>query len=125
MKLCGNASFRAGRLTEALAYYTDAQELLLVTELDGEKLDSVLAANCAAVFLKIGDFNRALGSAESAIADDPGNVKAQLRGAQASRGLGLLVQAARFCDRGLKLSPQNAELRRMQAVLQQEYSERV
>ncbi len=121
LKLQGNEAFTAGRLADALTYYMDAQKLLLDHELDDDGLDSVLASNSAAVFLKMGDLNRVLCAAESAIEYDPQNVKAYFRGAQAARGLGNVVKSACLCDRGLKLAPREPGLLSLQQCLIRDY----
>ena len=103
----------AAELPVALTYYEQA----LAVDFHDLTLEAVLCSNKAAVFLRLGNSGRAIKACYRAIEADPANVKAQLRGALASRELGYLVQAARFCDRGLKLAPQNTELRQLQADL--------
>ena len=117
----GNQSFRAAGtdrvlLGQALHFYMEAAELQ-----PPDQLLSVLYGNMAAVFLRMEDFQRATSSCKEALDLDAGNEKALFRGAKASQGLGLLVRAARFCDRALKLSPENKELRQLQQDIVEEY----
>jgi len=117
LKTKGNQAFRHGAYMEALGYYTDA----LALEPFEDKVSAVLYANSAAVFLKLGDHHRAARSCEDAFDHDPKNVKAVYRGAEAYRQLRLFKKAAIFCDRGLRIAPQDTELLSLKQTLIDEY----
>ena len=117
LKAKGNQTFRHGAYTEALKHYSDA----LALEPLEDKVVAVIYANLAAVFLKFPDYNRAAQASENAISYDPQNLKALYRGAEAYRRLRLFKKAAIFCDRGLRISPKDAELLSLQQTLIGEY----
>ena len=120
LKDSGNAAFRAAiagdraGFSQAEDFYAKALDVM---DFDDPLLESIIHSNLAAVYLQLGDNEQAVRASYAAIEADPKNAKAQLRGARASRALGLLVQAARFCHRGLVLAPDNPELLQLQAAL--------
>ncbi|KNA13642.1 hypothetical protein SOVF_114810 isoform B [Spinacia oleracea] len=79
----------------------------------GESDTSVLFANRAHVNLLLGNNRRALEDAEEAIKLSPANVKAIYRAAKASFALDLLRETINYCERGLELSPDNENLKKL------------
>ena len=85
--------------------------------LDDDEMESVLHANCAAVFLQVQDFERALESSKISLDCNPHNIKACFRDAQAARKLGKLERAATLCERGLRQAPDDPALRDLKQCL--------
>ena len=84
-------------------------------------LISALYTNCGAIFLKLGDWGRALRACEDALEFDPRSAKALYRAAKAAQALGNVIQAARFCERALKLRPRDQDVLALQASLIEQY----
>lgn len=123
-KELGNQAFRSSvsddrGLDMALHYYTEA----LVRDTLDDSLTATLYSNCAAVFFKMGQWAHALKSAKAALDYDPGNAKALYRAGKAAQELGDVMQAARFCDRALKLCTRDQGVRALQESLIALYSE--
>ena len=117
LKELGNKAYLAAgdnedRLLLAMNFYIGALVL--------EPPDAVLLPlrnNLAAVFLKLGDPERAWQCCEEALDIDPVNEKALFRGAKACHALGRYVKAANLCDRGLKVNPAHKDLLALQKEL--------
>lgn len=111
LKEQGNEYVKKGKkhYTDAIDCYTRAinQNILPDSE------TSVLYANRAHVNLLLANYRRALSDAQEAIKRSPSNVKAIFRAAKAALSLNLLVEAKSYCDSGLKMDPNNLELKKL------------
>lgn len=122
MKDLGNEAFKeAGTnlvsLRRALHFYKEG--IILAPP---EPLLSQLKNNAAAVFLKAGDYKRALELCDEVLEVDPRNEKALFRGAKAAFALGFFLQAVRFCTEGLEVRPDNSDFRKLQQELVDHYN---
>lgn len=90
----------------------------------GESETSILFANRAHVNLLLGNNRRALEDAEQAIKLSPTNVKAFYRAAKASFALDLFREVITYCERGLELSADNEELRKLVKLARDKLAER-
>ena len=130
LKDLGNAAFRKAAANDMIPMNDRLLDAALMQYTNAAALDppddiaTVIWANLAAVFLRMGDPGRALSAAETALDHDPENMKALFRGARAQLALGRLTKAAWLCDRALNLRPEDKEVRALQEELQDEYSRR-
>ncbi|KAJ0966546.1 hypothetical protein J5N97_023463 [Dioscorea zingiberensis] len=111
LKEKGNEYVKLGKkhYADAIDCYTRALNQKALSDSD----HSVLYANRAHVNLLLGNHRRALEDAQEAIKLSTTNVKAFYRAAKAASFLGLLGEAASYCQRGLELSPENEELKKL------------
>ncbi|KAK9726456.1 hypothetical protein RND81_05G216500 [Saponaria officinalis] len=79
----------------------------------GEAETSILYSNRAHVNLLLGNNRRALEDADEAIKLSPTNAKAFYRAAKASLVLDFLKEATIYCERGLEVSPNNEDLKKL------------
>ncbi|KAL9228274.1 hypothetical protein vseg_003871 [Gypsophila vaccaria] len=111
LKEKGNEYVKMGKkhYTDAIDCYTRAinQKAL------GEAETSVLFSNRAHVNLLLGNNRRALEDAEQAIKLSPTNAKAFYRAAKASSALDSPKEAISYCERGLEVSPNNEDLKKL------------
>mmetsp|Transcript_7299 Transcript_7299/g.21568 ORF Transcript_7299/g.21568 Transcript_7299/m.21568 type:complete len:589 (-) Transcript_7299:21-1787(-) len=111
VKALGNAHFKAERLGRALRRYDRALELAEDDDNPDERLKALSIScrlNRATVRLKLGGCSSCRDDCDSVLKDDPGNLKAKLRKAQASLGLAdlkvareLLVPLAKSADKNI------------------------
>lgn len=111
LKEKGNEFVKLGKkhYPDAIDCYTRALDQKALSDSE----HSVLYANRAHVNLLLGNHRRALEDAQEAIKLSATNVKALYRAAKAAFFLGLLVEAASYCQRGLELDPENEELKKL------------
>jgi tetratricopeptide (TPR) repeat protein len=104
-KARGNKAFGKGSdfFGNALRHYKDALELLATVEDDSsfvearKALASMLHSNIAAVYMKRKVWDRALGAAEEALAQNPANAKALYRKAKCCASKGRFEQGRDAC----------------------------
>eukprot|EP00873_Tetraselmis_striata_P044497 jgi/Tetstr1/464761/TSEL_009508.t1 len=100
-KADGNAAFKAGDHTKAVALYSKA--------LSEDAGMTSAYNNRAMAYLKLQKFSEALADAEMVLQHEPSNVKALLRSAAASKGLGNKEAAEAGFRKVLELEPRNKE----------------
>uniref|UniRef100_A0A8C4F1A5 Unc-45 myosin chaperone A n=1 Tax=Dicentrarchus labrax TaxID=13489 RepID=A0A8C4F1A5_DICLA len=114
----GNTLFKAGDIQGAVCCYTRALKLS-----DTQAESAVLYRNRSACYLKLEEYNKAEADASKALDNDPGDVKARFRRAQAFQKLGRLDQAFLDAQRCAQLEPKNKAfqdlLRQLGAQIQQ------
>ncbi|KAL8139140.1 hypothetical protein V2J09_005141 [Rumex salicifolius] len=107
----GNEYVKKGKkhYNEAIECYTKAinQNVL------GDQETAILYSNRAHVNLLLGNNRRALEDAEQAIKLSPSNVKGYYRAAKAAFSLNLLGDVKSFCEKGIEISPDNKELKKL------------
>lgn len=74
---------------------------------------AILFSNRAHVNLLLGNNRRALEDAEQAIKLSPSNIKGYYRAAKAALSLNLLEVVKSYCEKGLEISPDNEELKKL------------
>ncbi|KAH7316173.1 hypothetical protein KP509_21G081100 [Ceratopteris richardii] len=84
---------------------------------------SILHANRAQVHLLLGNNRHALDDAQQAITLNKANVKACFRGAKAALALGSISEAIELCSLGLKEEPENMELSKLKAIIENKAKE--
>ena len=97
----GNSAFKKGDYSLAVEHYSACLEL-----------DSTLVAarnNRAMALLKLQRWQDALTDCDQVLSDEPGNVKALLRKAEAHKQLGDLLTARTVFESALALEPANQE----------------
>ncbi|KAL9267271.1 Tetratricopeptide repeat protein 4-like protein [Drosera capensis] len=111
LKEKGNEYVKKGKkhFVHAIDCYTRAINQQVLSEKD----TSVLFANRAHVNLLLGNNRRALEDAQQAIKLSQTNIKSFYRAAKASLSLGFLREAKSYCEKGLEVSPENEELRKL------------
>uniref|UniRef100_A0A8D3CKT8 Unc-45 myosin chaperone A n=1 Tax=Scophthalmus maximus TaxID=52904 RepID=A0A8D3CKT8_SCOMX len=114
----GNSLFKAGDLHGAVCCYTKALKLS-----QSQAESAVLHRNRSACYLKLEEHSKAEADASKALDNDPGDVKARFRRAQAFQKLGRLDQAFLDAQRCAQLEPKNKAfqdlLRQLGAQIQQ------
>eukprot|EP00250_Pteridium_aquilinum_P032871 c4855_g1_i1 orf=110-1183(+) len=107
-------------------YYKDAVDCY-TRAIEQKSMDavstSILYANRAQVHLLLGNNRRALIDAQQALEHNKANVKAHFRGAKAALALKSLQEAVQFCLLGLEQEPNNAELSKLRAVIENKIKE--
>uniref|UniRef100_A0A8D3E2I0 Unc-45 myosin chaperone A n=1 Tax=Scophthalmus maximus TaxID=52904 RepID=A0A8D3E2I0_SCOMX len=98
----GNSLFKAGDLHGAVCCYTKALKLS-----QSQAESAVLHRNRSACYLKLEEHSKAEADASKALDNDPGDVKARFRRAQAFQKLGRLDQAFLDAQRCAQLEPKN------------------
>ncbi|GAB4841271.1 hypothetical protein Ancab_022003 [Ancistrocladus abbreviatus] len=111
LKEKGNEFVKMGKkhYSDAIDCYTRAINQKVFSESE----TSILFANRAHVNLLLGNNRRALEDAEQAIKLSPTNIKAFYRAAKASLSLEMLREAKSHCEKGLELSPDNEEVKKL------------
>ncbi|GAB2213701.1 hypothetical protein Droror1_Dr00018014 [Drosera rotundifolia] len=111
LKEKGNEYVKKGKkhFVHAIDCYTRAINQQVLSEKD----TSLLFANRAHVNLLLGNNRRALEDAQQAIKLSQTNIKSFYRAAKASLSLGVLREAKSYCEKGLEVSPENEELRKV------------
>ncbi|XP_039135056.1 tetratricopeptide repeat protein 4 homolog [Dioscorea cayenensis subsp. rotundata] len=111
LKEKGNKFVKLGKkhYSDAIDCYTKALNQMALSDSE----HAVLYANRAHVNLLLGNHRRALEDAQEAIKLSATNVKAFYRAAKAAFFLGLLVEAASYCQSGLELNSENEELKKL------------
>jgi len=124
LKQKGNDCLQANNVKgfkEAHDIYTQAIE---EGELDGE-LQSQLYSNRSHVNLMLRKNVEAVDDARKAIKANPRNIKPYWRAGRASIGLDLFEQAKQFCQDGLKIDKNNAELKSLQVQCNKKLAEQM
>uniref|UniRef100_A0A5B7BD12 Cns1/TTC4 wheel domain-containing protein n=1 Tax=Davidia involucrata TaxID=16924 RepID=A0A5B7BD12_DAVIN len=121
LKEKGNQFVKMGKkhYSDAIDCYTRAINQKVLSDSE----NSILFANRAHVNLLLGNYRRALMDAEEAIKLCPTNVKALYRAVKASLSLNLLAEAKSYCEKGLELSPDNEELKKLSEQIDLQKSE--
>ncbi|KAL6584316.1 hypothetical protein OROMI_003605 [Orobanche minor] len=121
LKEKGNEYVRKGRkhYSDAVDCYTRAINQMSLSDSE----NSILYSNRAHVNLLLGNYRRALQDAEEAIRLCPTNVKALYRAVKASLSLNLLDEAKSYCGKGIQLSPDNEELKKLTKQINMKKSE--
>lgn len=111
LKEQGNEFVKKGKkyYSDAIDCYTRAINQKALS--DGDQ--SILYSNRAHVNILLGNFRRALQDAEEAIKLSPANIKAFYRAVKASVSLNLLDEAKSYCKKGLEISGDNDELKKL------------
>ncbi|KAF5399884.1 Tetratricopeptide repeat protein [Paragonimus heterotremus] len=104
MKNRANELFRTGHFREAITLY---DQCLLVPDIDDRCLRCVLYNNKSQVYLKLEDYENAVGSATEALKINPAEPKALFRRAQAFEKLGKFQQALEDSRKLIHLEPGN------------------
>ncbi|KAL4359886.1 hypothetical protein AHAS_Ahas08G0122200 [Arachis hypogaea] len=122
LKEKGNEYVKKGKkhYSEAIDCYTRAINQKALNDSES----SVLFANRAHVNLLLGNHRRALSDAQQALNLSPSNIKAIYRAVKASLSLNLLAEAQEYCRKGLKLDPNNEELKRLDRQIRTKISEK-
>ncbi|XLR35840.1 hypothetical protein S83_063740, partial [Arachis hypogaea] len=122
LKEKGNEYVKKGKkhYSEAIDCYTRAINQKALNDSES----SVLFANRAHVNLLLGNHRRALSDAQQALNLSPSNIKAIYRAVKASLSLNLLAEAQDYCRKGLKLDPNNEELKRLDQQIRMKISEK-
>jgi len=114
----GSELFKAGRHVMALQRYKKVGELFSYIDNFKEEnkakaktLKCTCELNKAACYLKLQDHVEARKACDAVLKDDPQNVKAVYRRAQAEFGLKDFLDCIRDCKRVVELDPQNKEAR--------------
>ncbi|GAA0144892.1 hypothetical protein LIER_05215 [Lithospermum erythrorhizon] len=107
----GNEFVKKGKkhYSDAIECYTKAINQKALSDRE----HSIIYSNRAHVNLLLGNFRRALQDAEEAIKLSPENIKAFYRAVKASLSLNLLSEAKSYCEKGLEISPDNDELKKL------------
>ncbi|KAK6148030.1 hypothetical protein DH2020_018942 [Rehmannia glutinosa] len=107
----GNEYVKKGKkhYSDAIDCYTRAINQKALSDSE----NSIVYSNRAHVNLLLGNYRRALQDAEEAIRLCPTNVKALYRAVKASLSLNLLDEAKSYCEKGIQLSPDNEELKKL------------
>ncbi|CAI9300752.1 unnamed protein product [Lactuca saligna] len=118
----GNKYVKMGKkhYSEAINCYTRAINQKALSDME----TSMIFSNRAHVNLQVGNYGRALSDSEEAIKLSPTNVKAFYRAAKASLSLNKLVEARRFCVKGVDENPDNVELKKLCEVIDSQISQR-
>ncbi|XP_027366695.1 tetratricopeptide repeat protein 4 homolog [Abrus precatorius] len=121
LKEKGNQYLKMGKkhYSDAIDCYTRAINQKALSDSD----TSIIFANRAHVNLLLGNLRRALTDAQEALNLCPSNIKAIYRAAKASLSLNLLAEARDYCKRGLKLNPNNEELKKLDHQIDLKISE--
>jgi tetratricopeptide (TPR) repeat protein len=112
----GNEAFKSGRsgYQDALVFYTKG--------IDQKPNDPLLRAqlynNRSAVHLALKNFGFAARDAAMSISSDQSNVKAFWRAAKASLALEKISESEAFCQKGLKVFPENSDLSNLSKEIQ-------
>eukprot|EP00927_Polykrikos_kofoidii_P000232 TRINITY_DN10098_c0_g1_i1.p1 TRINITY_DN10098_c0_g1~~TRINITY_DN10098_c0_g1_i1.p1 ORF type:complete len:639 (-),score=157.35 TRINITY_DN10098_c0_g1_i1:137-1960(-) len=117
-KEVGTKMFQKGRTRMALRCYDNASDVLGGADDepgDSDKttkdLKKICELNKAACFIKLQEFHDAKNSCDAVLKEEPQNVKAVHRQAQANFGLKDFLDCIRDCKRVVELDPQNREAR--------------
>ncbi|KAJ3673242.1 hypothetical protein LUZ60_006616 [Juncus effusus] len=111
LKEQGNQFVKKGKkhYSEAIDCYTRAINQKALNDFD----TSILYSNRAHVNLLMGNYRRAMQDSEEGIKLCSSNIKSYYRAAKAAFSLNLLTEAESFCERGLKESPSNEEMKKL------------
>jgi len=104
----GNAAFKAGNYSEAVAFYTEA--LALLAEPASARAGAALQSNRSAALLALGEHRRAERDGVAAAERDPTFVKAFYRISKARLALGDFRGAREAVAGGLRLDVGNSQL---------------
>jgi tetratricopeptide (TPR) repeat protein len=119
LKIKGDSYFRLGQHDEAIYYYTLAITSSPVPlELNDSKNLSVLFSNRSAAFSSNNQHEKALSDAIQAIEHRRNWSKGYYRAATASFALERLIDAQRYLEKALALSPEDETLIKLQAQIQ-------
>lgn len=99
----GNELFLAGKFPESVAKYTDA--------IKRNPKDAAPYSNRAAAYMKLGEFPMAMKDCERCLEIDPGFVKAYIRKGNIHFFMKEYHKCLTVYEKGLKLAPNNKELR--------------
>jgi len=102
LKNKGNDALSAGKIDEALAFYTEALKLNPTKEYYG---------NRSLAYVKAGKFTEALADAEKCVAADPNWLRGYQRKGTALQNLKRYAEAVAAFKKGLELEPNNAQIK--------------
>jgi FK506-binding protein 4/5 len=114
LKDAGGEIFKSGRTRFALTRYTSATRMYEHEKNPTDESTAVMklcTLNQAMCHLKLGDDRKAETACSKVLKDDPSNVKALFRRAQAHSKLGEMDRAMLDIKRAMEIEPSNADLR--------------